>query len=125
MAYTIAFFGSKPYDEASFNEKNKEYGFELRYYKGHLNKHNVILTQGVDAVCIFVNDTADADVINALVANGVKLLALRCAGFNNVDLNAARGKLPVVRVPAYSPYAVAEYTLALMLSLNREWLDGI
>ena len=58
MAYTIAFFGSKPYDEASFNEKNKEYGFELRYYKGHLNKHNVILTQGVDAVCIFVNDTA-------------------------------------------------------------------
>ena len=54
MAYTIAFFGSKPYDEASFNEKNKEYGFELRYYKGHLNKHNVILTQGVDAVCIFV-----------------------------------------------------------------------
>ena len=53
MAYTIAFFGSKPYDEASFNDKNKEYGFELRYYKGHLNKHNVILTQGVDAVCIF------------------------------------------------------------------------
>ena len=63
MAYTIAFFGSKPYDEASFNEKNKEYSFELRYYKGHLNKHNVILTQGVDAVCIFVNDTADAEVI--------------------------------------------------------------
>lgn len=61
MAYTIAFFGSKPYDEASFNEKNGEYGFELRYYKGHLNKHNVILTQGVDAVCIFVNDTADAE----------------------------------------------------------------
>ena len=120
MAYTIAFFGSKPYDEASFNEKNKEYGFELRYYKGHLNKHNVILTQGVDAVCIFVNDTADAAVIDALVANGVKLLALRCAGFNNVDLNAARRKLPVVRVPAYSPYAVAEYTLALMLSLNRK-----
>ena len=60
MAYTIAFFGTKPYDEASFNDKNKEYGFELRYYKGHLNKHNVILTQNVDAVCIFVNDTADA-----------------------------------------------------------------
>ena len=58
MAYTIAFFGSKPYDEASFNEKNSGYGFELRYYKGHLNLNNVILTQGVDAVCIFVNDTA-------------------------------------------------------------------
>ena len=121
MAYTIAFFGSKPYDEASFNDKNKEYGFELRYYKGHLNKHNVILTQGVDAVCIFVNDTADAEVINAMAANGVKLLALRCAGFNNVDLNAAANAgITVVRVPAYSPYAVAEYTVALMLSLNRK-----
>ena len=76
MAYTIAFFGSKPYDEASFNEKNSEYGFELRYYKGHLNLNNVILTQGVDAVCIFVNDTADAEVIRLMAANGVKLLAV-------------------------------------------------
>ena len=64
MAYTIAFFGTKPYDEASFNEKNKEFGFELRFFKGHLNRHNVLLTQGVDAVCIFVNDTADV-VVNA------------------------------------------------------------
>mgnify|MGYP002245687659 CR=1 FL=1 len=120
MAYTIAFFGTKPYDEASFNDKNKEFGFEFRYYKGHLNKNNVLLTQGVDAVCIFVNDTADAAVIDAMADNGVKLLALRCAGFNNVDLEAAKGKLPVVRVPAYSPYAVAEYSLALMLSLNRK-----
>ena len=120
MAYTIAFFGTKPYDESSFTDKNKEFGFEFRYYKGHLNKNNVLLTQGVDAVCIFVNDTADAAVIDAMVDNGVKLLALRCAGFNNVDLKAAKGKLPVVRVPAYSPYAVAEYSLALMLSLNRK-----
>ena len=121
MAYTIAFFGSKPYDEASFNEKNKVYGFELRYYKGHLNKHNVILTQGVDAVCIFVNDTADAEVIRLMADNGVKLLALRCAGYNNVDLKAAADcGITVVRVPAYSPYAVAEYTVALMLSLNRK-----
>ena len=106
MAYTIAFFGTKPYDEASFNDKNKEFGFEFRYYKGHLNKNNVFLTQGVDAVCIFVNDTADAEVINAMAANGVKLLALRCAGFNNVDLNAAANAgITVVRVPAYSPYA--------------------
>lgn len=117
MAYTIAFFGSKPYDEASFNEKNSGYGFELRYYKGHLNLNNVILTQGVDAVCIFVNDTADAEVIRQLAANGVKLLALRCAGYNNVDLKAAaENGITVVRVPAYSPYAVAEYTVALMLS---------
>ena len=121
MAYTIAFFGSKPYVEASFNEKNSGYGFELRYYKGHLNLNNVILTQGVDAVCIFVNDTADAEVIRQLAANGVKLLALRCAGYNNVDLKAAaENGITVVRVPAYSPYAVAEYTVALMLSLNRK-----
>ena len=117
MAYTIAFFGSKPYDEASFNEKNSEYGFELRYYKGHLNLNNVILTQGVDAVCIFVNDTADAEVIRQTAANGGKPLALRCAGYNNVDLKAAaENGITVVRVPAYSPYAVAEYTVALMLS---------
>ena len=89
MATTIAFFGTKPYDEASFNEKNREFGFELRFYKGHLNKNNVILTQGVDVVCIFVNDTANAEVIRLMAANGVKLLALRCAGYNNVDLKAA------------------------------------
>ena len=85
-----------------------------------MNPNNVVLTQDTDVVCIFVNDTADAAVIDAMVDNGVKLLALRCAGFNNVDLKAAKGKLPVVRVPAYSPYAVAEYSLALMLSLNRK-----
>ena len=105
MAYTIAFFGTKPYDEASFNEKNKEFGFELRFFKGHLNRHNVLLTQGVDAVCIFVNDTADAEVIKTMAANGVKLLALRCAGYNNVDLKAA---------------AENGVTVALMLSLNRK-----
>ena len=117
MAYTIAFFGTKPYDESSFNDKNKEFGFEIRYYKGHLNKNNVLLTQGVDAVCIFVNDVADAEVIRVMAANGVKLLALRCAGFNNVDLDAAAAAgITVVRVPAYSPYAVAEYTVALMCS---------
>ncbi len=121
MAYTIAFFDTKPYDESSFTEKNKEFGFDIRYYKGHLNRNNVILTQGADAVCIFVNDTADAEIIRILAANGVKLIALRCAGFNNVDLNAAaEAGIAVVRVPAYSPYAVAEYTVALMLSLNRK-----
>lgn len=121
MATTIAFFGSKPYDEASFNEKNKDFGFELRFYKGHLNKNNVILTQGVNVVCIFVNDTANAEVIRLMAQNGVKLLALRCAGYNNVDLKAAAEcGITVVRVPAYSPYAVAEYTVALMLSLNRK-----
>ena len=116
----IAFFGAKPYDIASFDKVNEKYNYDIRYYKGHLNPNNVVLTQDTDAVCIFVNDTADAAVIDAMVDNGVKLLALRCAGFNNVDLKAAKGKLPVVRVPAYSLYAVAEYSLALMLSLNRK-----
>lgn len=120
MAYKIAFLGAKPYDIASFDKVNEKYNYDIRYYKGHLNPNNVVLTQDTDVVCIFVNDTADAAVIDAMVDNGVKLLALRCAGFNNVDLKAAKGKLPVVRVPAYSPYAVAEYSLALMLSLNRK-----
>lgn len=120
MAYKIAFFGAKPYDIASFDKVNEKYNYDIRYYKGHLNPNNVVLTQDTDVVCIFVNDTADAAVIDTMVNNGVKLLALRCAGFNNVDLKAAKGKLPVVRVPAYSPYAVAEYSLALMLSLNRK-----
>lgn len=120
MARKIAFFGAKPYDIASFDKVNEQYGYDIRYFKGHLNANNVMLTAGADVVCIFVNDTADAAVIDALVKNGVKLLALRCAGFNNVDLEAAKGRMPIVRVPAYSPYAVAEYTLALMLSLNRK-----
>lgn len=120
MACTIAFFGAKPYDIASFDKVNEKYNFTIRYYKGHLNLNNIVLTRDADVVCIFVNDTADAAVINALADNGVKLLALRCAGFNNVDLTAAKGKIPVVRVPAYSPYAVAEYSLAMMLSLNRK-----
>ncbi len=121
MAYRIAFFGSKPYDESTFNERNVEFGYELIYFKGHLNPNNVSLTKGVDAVCVFVNDTVDATVIRAMADNGVKLLTLRCAGFNNVDLDAcATCGITVLRVPAYSPYAVAEYTVALMLSLNRK-----
>lgn len=120
MACKIAFFGAKPYDIASFDKVNEQFGYDIRYFKGHLNANNVMLTTGADVVCIFVNDSADREVIDALVKNEVKLLALRCAGFNNVDLEAAAGRLPVVRVPAYSPYAVAEYTVALMLSLNRK-----
>lgn len=120
MAFKIAFFGTKPYDEKSFTNVNEQYNFDIRYFKGHLNRNNILLAQGMDAVCIFVNDTADAYIVNQLAGYGVKLLALRCAGFNNVDLEAAKGKLTVVRVPAYSPYAVAEYALAMMLSLNRK-----
>ena len=88
MGYTIAFFGAKPYDISSFDQVNEAFHYDIKYYKGHLNKNNLVLTQGVDAVCIFVNDTADAEIIDGLAKNGVKLLALRCAGFNNVDDNS-------------------------------------
>ncbi|NMA73051.1 MAG: 2-hydroxyacid dehydrogenase [Bacteroidales bacterium] len=120
MAFRITFFGTKPYDIKSFNERNKDYGFDLKFFTGNLSKDNIILTKDADAVCIFVNDIADREIIKILAENGVKLLALRCAGYNNVDLKAAYDYgLPVVRVPAYSPYAVAEHTVALMLALNR------
>ena len=120
MNYKIAFFDTKPYDEVSFNQINQKFGFEIKYFKGHININNVPLTKGFDAVCIFVNAVADAEVIDELAKNDVKVIALRCAGYNNVDLNAAKNRIKVVRVPAYSPYAVAEHTLALMLTLNRK-----
>ena len=121
MATKIAFFGTKPYDRESFDQANEAYGFDIRYFKGHLTPESAILAQGAASVCIFVNDTADAAVIDALKEQGVPLIALRCAGFNNVDLDAAaRDGITVVRVPAYSPYAVAEHAVALMLALNRK-----
>ena len=118
----IAFFDAKSYDRGSFNPINeREYHYDIRYFKGHLNTDSVPLTSGMDVACIFVNDTAGEEVIRALKENGVRLLALRCAGFNNVDLEAAeRYGLPVVRVPRYSPYAVAEHAVALMLALTRK-----
>ena len=120
MKTKIAFFDAKSYDIATFNEKNKQYGFEIKYYKSHLNKDNAILSKGADVVCIFVNAEANAEVIDMLVENGVKLIALRCAGYNNVDLKAAKGRIKVVHVPAYSPHSIAEHTVALMLTLNRK-----
>lgn len=120
MAYKIAIFDAKDYDKNTFNKVNEKYGFELIYYKEHLEMNNVILASGCDAVCIFVNAVVDAAVIDKLVSMGVKLIALRSAGFNNVDIKAAKGRIPVVRVPEYSPHAIAEHTLALMLCLNRK-----
>lgn len=121
MADKIALFGAKPYDTASFNKANGACDFDIRYYKGHLTAESAVLTKGATAACIFVNDTADAAVMKALAEQGIKLLALRCAGFNNVDMTSAQQNgIRVVRVPAYSPYAVAEHALALMLTLNRK-----
>lgn len=116
----IAFFDTKPYDKEAFERLNKEYNFEFTFFESRLKKSSVSLAKGHEAVCVFVRDEVDKEVINELVEKGVKLIALRCAGFNNVDLEAACNKIKVVRVPAYSPYAVAEFTVTLMLALNRK-----
>lgn len=115
----IAFFDTKPYDVLSFDKYKNEYGVEIKYFETKLNEDTVELASGYDAVCVFVNDSVNSSVIDALVASGVQILALRCAGFNNVDIKYAFGKLHVLRVPAYSPYAVAEHTMALLLTSIR------
>ncbi len=116
----IVFFGAKSYDRESFDKVNEKFGFELKYFKAHPTLDNVSLTQGATAVCVFVNDPVNADIVRAMADHGVKLIALRCAGYNNVDLQAAAEVgIRVVRVPAYSPHAIAEYALALMLAADR------
>ena len=120
MAIKIAFFDAKTYDRESFDNEAAGLDLEIHYYKDRLSRRTAQLAQGKDAVCIFVNDECDRQVIDLLAEYGIRLIALRCAGFNNVDMTAARGRIPVVRVPAYSPHAVAEYAVTLMLSLNRK-----
>ncbi|PTX14216.1 D-lactate dehydrogenase [Pontibacter mucosus] len=117
----ITFFSSKVYDRQYFESGNKRFQHRLTFLEAPLNERTVVMTGGAEAVCIFVNDTASAQVLQQLAAGGTKLVALRCAGFNNVNLkSAAELGLKVVRVPAYSPYAVAEHTVALILTLNRK-----
>ena len=115
----IAFFDAKPYDKPSFDKYGSEYGVEFKYFETKLNEDTANLARGFDGVCAFVNDSANAAVIDKLHELGIKVLALRCAGFNNVDMKHAHGKIHVVRVPAYSPYAVAEHTIALLLTSIR------
>ncbi len=115
----VAFFDTKPYDIPGFDHYAAESDLEIKYFETRLNEDTVSLAQGYDAVCVFVNDTVSATVVDKLCEMGVKVLALRCAGFNNVDIRACQGRLPVYRVPAYSPYAVAEHAMALLLTINR------
>jgi D-lactate dehydrogenase len=115
----IAFFDTKPYDKPSFDKYSAEYGIEIKYFETKLNADTAELAHGFDVVCAFVNDTVDAPVIDKLCELGVKAVALRCAGFNNVDMKHAHGRIHVFRVPAYSPYAVAEHAMALLLTINR------
>jgi len=115
----IAVFSTYTYDEVYLSRFNT--GHELTFFVVPLNEQTAALTQGYDAICIFVNDTVNKSVLEILYANGVRLVVLRCAGFNNVDVAAAATLgIPVLRVPAYSPEAVAEHAMALILTLNRK-----
>jgi len=116
----IAFYDTKSYDRKWFDRLREEYGAEIIYYEGRLNSRTAVLAKGCEAVCAFVNDDIGSETIEALHRKGVKLIAMRCAGYNNVDLSAAQGKIRIVRVPAYSPNAVAEHAMALLLTLNRK-----
>ncbi len=117
----IALFSSKSYDVEYFEGANKEFGYEIAHFETRLRAKTAHLAEGHEAVCVFVNDLQNRETIGILKKCGVKVIALRCAGFNNVDMEAARDAgIRVVRVPAYSPEAVAEHALALILTLNRK-----
>jgi D-lactate dehydrogenase len=117
----VAVFSTKSYDQRFLDEANRAAGHQLVYLEERLNPHTVSLTEGAPAVCLFVNDDGSAGVLDGLAKQGCRLIALRCAGFNNVDLKRADDLgIKVARVPAYSPYAVAEHALALILTLNRK-----
>lgn len=117
----VAVFSTKLYDRTFLEQANAHYQHELHFFTAHLNHETVALASGYPAVCAFVNDSLQAEVLERLAAQGVHLIALRCAGFNNVDVAAAKHYgMTVVRVPAYSPHAVAEHALALLLMLNRK-----
>ena len=115
----VAFFDTKEYDEIAFKKFMEERNIEIKFFEPKLNIDTVDLAKGYDAVCIFVNDDANEEVINKLYEYGIKAIFLRCAGFNNVDTKACFGKIHVYRVPAYSPYAVAEHAMALYMTNNR------
>ncbi|MCL2152590.1 MAG: 2-hydroxyacid dehydrogenase [Oscillospiraceae bacterium] len=114
----LAFFDAKPYDKKWFDKLNTKY--EIVYFENKLTLTTTQLAKGCGAVCAFVNDEITAATIDALHEIGVKLIAMRCAGYNNVDVESAYGKINIVRVPAYSPHAIAEHAMALLLTLNRK-----
>lgn len=117
----ITFFSTQPYDKQFFTQYNETFGFELVFFETTLNHQTVNLINQSEAVCVFVNDKIDPAICKQLAEKGVKIIALRCAGFNNVDVIAAKENgLQVCRVPAYSPEAVAEHAVAMILTLNRK-----
>ncbi len=117
---TFAFFDTKPYDKPSFEKYGAEAGIQFRFFETKLRDDTVSLARDCDGVCVFVNDTVDKAVISKLHEMGIKAIALRCAGYNNVDLKEAKGKIEVFNVPVYSPNAVAEHAMALLLTAIRK-----
>ena len=115
----IAFYDAKPYDITSFEHAATRKGIEIKFYETKLNQDTVDLASGCEAVCVFVNDCVDAAVVERISELGVRVLLLRCAGYNNVDLQACYGKVHVLHVPVYSPYAVAEHAIAMLLTSVR------
>ena len=115
----VAFYDTKPYDRASFEPLGEANQIRFKFFEDKLTEDTAPLARGCDAVCVFVNDNVNAAVIDLLCDMGIRVLLLRCAGFNNVDLRHASGKLTVLRVPAYSPYAIAEHAMALLLTSIR------
>ena len=116
----IIFFDIKDYDKEFFKKYEKNYNFEMTFLKVRLTEETANLTKGYDVVCGFANDNINKETIDIMVENGIKLLAMRCAGFNNVSLKDIHIRFKVVRVPAYSPHAIAEYTVGLILAVNRK-----
>lgn len=115
----VAFFDTKQYDKLSFEKFGKDINIHFKFFETKLNEDTVDLATGFDVICTFVNDTVNKKVIDCMYKRGIKVLALRCAGFNNVDIKYAQGRIHVLRVPAYSPYAVAEHAMALLLTSVR------
>jgi D-lactate dehydrogenase len=117
---SIAFYDTRAYDKDAFEQANRQFLFNIDFFDFHLNEKTALTAKGYDAVCAFVNDTLSAEVIATLKDCGVKIIAMRCAGYNNVDLKAAADAgIKIVRVPSYSPHSVAEHAVALLLALTR------
>lgn len=119
-AKKVLFYDIKSYDKELFKKFGKDYNIEMKFLKGKLNEESADLSKGYEIVCAFANDTINKEVIDILAENGVKLLAMRCAGYNNISLKHKKDRFKVVRVPAYSPYSIAEYTMGMILALNRK-----
>lgn len=117
----VLFYDIKPYDKELFKKYGKDYNFEMKFLKEKLNEESADLSKGYELVCAFANDNINKKVIDTFAENGVKLVTMRCAGFNNISLKDIKNRFKVTRVPAYSPYSIAEYTMGMILSLNRKF----